>query len=181
MSLGEHNRTGKSNINDRDQRCWPIYPEIAHVPFMIAAPSLKGGRKISQMTQPADILPTLLDLARIKVKTPEPLHGKSLAPLLRGRSTKAVREFVVTASCLRSSAPKKPRRKAVTPVLYTKKWAYVPFGPRGRPELFDLAADPYAAKNIAAKHPPTVKRLHAKLVAWLRQIDAPPETTAVFE
>ena len=25
-SLGEHNRTGKSNISDHDERYWPIYP-----------------------------------------------------------------------------------------------------------------------------------------------------------
>ena len=181
MYLGEHNRTGKSNINDRDQRCWPIYPEIAHVPFMIAAPPLAGGRKISQITQPADILPTLLDLAAVKAKTPEPMHGKSFAPLLRGRGTKAIHEFAVTAGCLRGTGPKKPRRKATTPVLYTKKWAYAPFGPTGRPELFDLAADPYAEKNIAAEHPGTVKSLHAKLVNWLRELDAPPATTALFE
>ena len=47
--------------------------------------------------------------------------------------------------------------------------------------LFDRAADPYAARNIAAKHPRAVKRLHAKLVAWLGEMDAPPETIALFE
>ena len=33
MSLGEHNRTGKSNINKNDERFWPLYPEIVHIPF----------------------------------------------------------------------------------------------------------------------------------------------------
>jgi len=36
MSLGEHNRTGKSNIHEADPRYWPLYPEIGHVPFLVA-------------------------------------------------------------------------------------------------------------------------------------------------
>ncbi|MCY4657958.1 MAG: sulfatase, partial [Gammaproteobacteria bacterium] len=35
-SVGEHNRTGKSNIANNDERYWPIYPEVGHVPFLIA-------------------------------------------------------------------------------------------------------------------------------------------------
>ncbi len=76
MSLGEHNRTGKSNINDDDDRRWPLYPEVAHIPFLIAAPGLDGGREVAAMAQPADILPTLLDLAGLDVTPPEPFHGR---------------------------------------------------------------------------------------------------------
>ena len=38
ITCGKHNRTGKSNINDGDDRCWPLYPEIARLPCLIAAP-----------------------------------------------------------------------------------------------------------------------------------------------
>ena len=37
MSIGEHGRTGKSNISDGDDRYWPLYPEIGHVPFLVSA------------------------------------------------------------------------------------------------------------------------------------------------
>ena len=43
-SLGEHNRTGKSNICDHDERYWPIYPEVGHVPFLIAGGDIPRGR-----------------------------------------------------------------------------------------------------------------------------------------
>ena len=79
MSLGEHNRTGKSNINRGDDRNWPLYPEIAHIPFLVAAPGLKGGRSIDAIMQPHDILPTVLDLAGVKKRPPEPMHGVSFA------------------------------------------------------------------------------------------------------
>ncbi|MFW6164016.1 MAG: sulfatase, partial [Planctomycetota bacterium] len=81
MSLGEHNRTGKSNINEGDDRAWPIYPEVAHIPFLVAAPGLEGGREVDALLQPPDVLPTLLDLCGLDLEPPEPFHGVSFAPM----------------------------------------------------------------------------------------------------
>jgi arylsulfatase A-like enzyme len=181
MSLGEHNRTGKSNINDRDNRCWPIYPEIAHIPFMIAAPNLEGGREIDEIVQPPDILPTLLDLAGIKAEPQQPFHGKSFAPLLCGQPREPLHEFAIAASFLRADRAQSISTKPVTPVVYTKRWAYGPIGPQGERELFDLKADPYCENNIAADHPDVVKDLHGKLTGWLREIDAPKEAISPFK
>jgi len=179
MSLGEHNRTGKTNINDGDGRWWPIYPEVAHIPFLVAAPGLEGGREVDRITQPVDIVPTLLDLCGVAVEPPEPFHGRSFAPLLRGESAEAIREFAITAGYLRA-LDRKGSRQPTTPVLYTQRWAYAPFGMRRKPELFDLRRDPYAEKNVAREHPRVVERLHGQLVGWLREVEAPQETLAVF-
>jgi len=180
MSLGEHNRTGKSNINPRDGRLWPIYPEIAHIPFLVAAPGLRGGRTVDALLAPYDILPTLLDLAGLAVRPPEPFHGRSFAPLLQGKTQKGLRDFVVTASYLRVRPGEKLNKGVCTPVVYTHEWAYVPIGARGRRELYALRRDPYAGKDVAARHPKVVRDLHEKLVAWLREMDAPPEAIAPF-
>ena len=179
ISLGEHNRTGKSNINDRDDRHWPLYTEIAHIPFLVAAPGLEGGREVAALAQPPDILPTLLDLAGLDVVPPDPFHGHSFAPSLRGVGQAPLRDFVITGYHLRQRDGAIPST-AVTPVLYTDKWAYAPFGPQGQRELFDLEADPYAETNIIADHPAVADDLHAKLVGWLRDIGAPDEALAVF-
>lgn len=179
MSLGEHNRTGKSNINEGDPRFWPIYPEIAHIPFLIAAPDLEGGRTVDALLQPPDILPTLLDLAGVEVAPPEPFHGRSFAPLLRGEEM-ATRDCVVSGSLLRLSEGGTLPKKCVTPVLYTKKWAYAPIGAEGQRELFDLEADPYGEKNVASTHPDVADSLHARLVAWLREMEAPEGALAPF-
>ena len=37
MFVGEHDRTGKSNIHPEDDRVWPLYEEISRIPLMIAA------------------------------------------------------------------------------------------------------------------------------------------------
>ncbi len=180
MSLGEHNRTGKSNINRRDGRFWPIYPEVAHIPFMIAAPGLKGGRTVSALAQPPDILPTLLDLAGAKVKPPEPFHGRSLAPLLRGEKQRTGRDFAISASFLRLKNGKDIPECAVTPAIYTKKWACIPIGAKGGPELYDLRTDPYGEKNLARGNAKIIQNLRAKLLRWLEEMKAPPEAIAPF-
>ena len=94
MSLGEHNRTGKSNISKNDDRFWPLYPEIVHIPFLVAAPGLEGGRAVDALLRPADIAPTLLDLAGVQAETPEPMHGLSFAPHLRGESEASLHDCV---------------------------------------------------------------------------------------
>ncbi len=180
MSLGEHGRTGKSNISASDDRHWPIYPEIAHIPLMIAAPGLTAGTTVDALLQPPDILPTVLEWAGVEAAPPEPFHGQSFAGLLRGDSAEPLHEFVITAGKLRKRDGKVPDN-ANTPVLYTEKWAYAPIGAAGRPELFDLDTDPLAEHDVAAENPKIVADLHAKLLGWLREMDAPPEAIEVFQ
>jgi arylsulfatase A-like enzyme len=55
MSLGEHGRTGKSNIHDDDPRYWPLYPELGHVPFLLAGGPVPRGQRLDLIAQPADI------------------------------------------------------------------------------------------------------------------------------
>lgn len=179
MSLGEHNRTGKSNINKGDQRCWPIYPEVAHIPFMIATPGISGGDTVDALLQPTDILPTLLDLAGLQATTEEPLHGRSFAHLLRGTSQAALHDCAISASFLRPAAGAQVT-KWTTPVLYTTEWAYVPIGPAGEKQLFDMRLDPYAATNVAADYPQIVRQLHERFLEWLQEVGAPPEAGAVY-
>ena len=179
MSLGEHERTGKSNLNTNDDRFWPLYGEIAHIPFMIAAPGLQGGREVDAILHPADILPTLIDLAGLDVEGPEPFHGVSFADLLRGRG-EPFRDVAIT-SCRMRLVDGNVWPNSLTPVVYTTEWAYVPIGPTGRRELYDMHTDPYNLTDVIADHGETADQLHARLLDWLREIDAPPEAIAVFE
>ena len=181
MSIGEHNRTGKSNINPGDGRHWPVYAEVAHIPLLVAAPDLAGGREVDRFIQPPDILPTLLDLAGLEVEPPEPLHGRSFAPLLRGRPGEWDRRFAVTASHLRLTPERRAAGKCVTPVLHAEGWAYAPIGPDGRRELFDLRADPYCEQDVAADEPGVADDLHGKLIGWLTDLGAPAEAVAALQ
>jgi arylsulfatase A-like enzyme len=180
MSLGEHNRTGKSNINKDDDRRWPLYPEIAHIPCLVAAPNVAGGREVDLLTQPADVLPTLIELNGLAVAPPDPFHGRSFAAALQGEDQEAIRDHAICGCFLRKDEAGHVPTTASTPVLYTDKWAYAPFGPNGEPELFDLETDPYGEENIAEEHPDVVAELHAELVDWLEDIGAPDAAVEPF-
>ncbi len=46
MYIGEHDRTGKSNLSDDDDRGpWPLYEEITHIPLIVKAPGF-GPRRV---------------------------------------------------------------------------------------------------------------------------------------
>jgi membrane-anchored protein YejM (alkaline phosphatase superfamily) len=75
QNLGEHGLVG-------DERPW-LHEEIMHVPLIIRLPGgAAAGRRMSALTQPIDIGPTLLEL--FGLPRPEEWHGQSLLPLCRG-------------------------------------------------------------------------------------------------
>ncbi len=179
MSLGEHNRTGKSNINEQDHRRWPLYPEVAHIPFLIAAPGVQGGRTVDLLAQPVDILPTLLDLSNLQVTPPVPFHGQSFAPSLRGEMQAPIRDWA-TCGCFLRNQQGSVSDTATTPVVYADRWAYAPIGQDGGAELYDLEADPYAEVNVIADHGDVAEELHARLLQWLEEIEAPGDAIEVY-
>ncbi len=169
MSIGEHGRTGKSNIWESDKRFWPIYPEIAHVPFLIAGGELPQGVNRNFWAQAADILPTCCDLAGITITPSEPLNGRSFAQaLMHGESH---REHIVSGCHIKPKDGKIPPR-ATMPCLYKDSWAYIPVGAFGMPELYDLSSDPLGERDVASSHPKTIRELHDVFLHELRSLGA---------
>jgi len=135
---------------------------------------------VDGLLQPPDILPTLLELAGVEATLPESLHGRSFAPLLHGERQAPLHEYVISATFVRRERDGQLSTKG-TPALYTDRWAYVPIGAHDERELYDLDADPYAQADVACEHPDLVRSLHARLIDWLRDMDAPEEAIAVFD
>jgi arylsulfatase A-like enzyme len=75
--MGEHGFTSKVLA----------YEESMRVPLVVAGPGLEGAAD-GHLVLNADLAPTMLDLAGLPV--PGNMHGRSLAPLLGGRSLAAV-------------------------------------------------------------------------------------------
>src|SRR5262249_18018599 len=61
--FGEHGYIGKHTVLDR-RAGWPLYQEVAHIPMLVRVPGLPPGR-CDALCQPADLLPTLCELAGI--------------------------------------------------------------------------------------------------------------------
>jgi N-sulfoglucosamine sulfohydrolase len=64
-----------------------------HVPLAISGPGIPGGRASDALVSEIDLMPTVLEL--LGLPCPEPMHGLSFAPLLRGASDKTPRRWVV--------------------------------------------------------------------------------------
>ena len=174
MSLGEHSRTGKSNISEKDQRYWTIYPEIGHVPFLIAGPNIPKGKSLNIFAQAMDFLPTVCDLAGVEINPPEPFHGKSFAKIVQSGKGEH-RDCVVSGCHLRSNQVGAIPSKATTPFLITSKWGYAPVGANGKPELYDIINDPLAAVDIASDNESIVKEAHEIFINHLKENNAPDE------
>ncbi len=183
-SIGEHGRCGKSNIHAEDDRFWPLYPEVGHVPFLIAGGDVPRGQTLDLVAQPIDILPTVAELAEVCLAPEMPFEGRSFAaPVLSGKG--GHRDLAVSGSFLGQACEDSPVGRTaagrVMPFVVQGRWGYAPVGADRPPELYDLAADPLAETNVAGAHPDAVRALNAALVAHLREHDAPEDVAAAFE
>ncbi|NQT53126.1 sulfatase-like hydrolase/transferase, partial [bacterium] len=179
MSLGEHNRTGKSNICDHDPRYWPIYPEIGHVPFLLAGAGVPQGKSLDLLGSPVDLLPTACELAGAGVEPPQALQGRSFAAQVR--SGQGIhRDHVVSGCCIQAPADGRPR-KAVTPFVTTRSWGYAPVGAHGTQELYELMSDPLAETDVSDGNESVLADMHALLVEHLREHGASDATVGLWE
>ncbi|BDU39870.1 sulfatase [Vibrio nigripulchritudo] len=74
--LGEHDWWAKNKM--------PYYEEISHIPLMMWHPEQSSEPRVDQLTQTADLMPTLLDFYGITI--PEEVTSHSLSPLLMAKS-----------------------------------------------------------------------------------------------
>jgi arylsulfatase A-like enzyme len=109
-----------------------VYEELIRVPLFISGPGIKP-RRVTAPTTLVDLGPTLLDL--YGVPTPSRFLGQSLVPFLRGENPKLTRPIAAE------------RQGTRTLVLGDTK--VIVDSSRGREEIYDLAADPEEAVNLA--------------------------------
>ncbi|MEV0616899.1 sulfatase [Nonomuraea sp. NPDC050404] len=130
------------------------YEEAIRVPMVVRGPGITPGSTIQQMGATIDLAPTFAELGGATV--PAFAEGRSLVPLLRGRPPGEWRRHVLvefTRPANRSSA-------AQTPVpayraLRTEDYTYVRYE-TGELQLYDLKADPYQLRNLAATADPAL-------------------------
>jgi arylsulfatase A-like enzyme len=129
--FGDHGKSGHGKT---------LYPEVTHVPLLIYHPRLNA-RRVSSLVHTIDVLPTLAELLK---QSAEPYwQGKSLLPLFAGNATSSRRVF---SELLRRDEPGREEKRALLEgsSIYIKTYA-----PKPREELYDLATDPRAGKNLA--------------------------------
>ena len=131
------------------------------VPFFIRWPAgpIGAARDIDRLAANLDVLPTLIELCRLKKPKGVDFEGTSLAPLLTGKGGDWPDRTLVVDS-QRIDHPQKWRKSAVM----TDRWRLV----NGR-ELYDMAADPGQKKNVADAQAAVVTRLRKAYEEWWAQ------------
>jgi arylsulfatase A-like enzyme len=150
-------RGGKSSLTEGGHR----------VPCFVRLPRGLGGgsgRDVSGLTQVQDLLPTLLDLCGLSEAQATPFDGISLAPALRGEAAVPDRTLVVQYG--------HPKPFQLTCVMRgTWRLLSDPQGrEKGKPELYNLADDPFQAKNLFQKEAARATELRAAYDAWWSRV-----------
>ncbi len=116
------------------------YEEVYNIPLIVRIPdAVRTGEEQDSKVSIADLAPTLLDLCGLPAM--ENIHGRSLAPILRGESDAA--DWVDGYAEFFGQRFVYSQR-----IIWHKDWKYV-FNPGGRDELYNLAEDPRERNNLA--------------------------------
>lgn len=134
LALGEHGYLG-------EHRAW-LHEEVVHVPLVVRlAGAREAGLRVSALTQPLDLFPTLADVFGLP---PFPGPGHSLLPLIRGE-VEQVRSFACSGLRIASS---------IEWALRTPEWALLlpisaPAGdPPRQPQLYVKPDDRWEVNDV---------------------------------
>lgn len=138
------------------------YVESVHVPLIIRIPGFKPAR-IDHRVALVDLVPTLVEALRLPSDGLD-LDGQSLfVPALAPEQVQADRPIFCSVFQLLSG-----RTNFFTRSVRTERNTLVHEALSDRRELYDTAADPGEARNVAGDDPQTAERLQGLLKAALR-------------
>lgn len=118
-------------------------------PCLIRYPrKIAGGTKVKRISAAIDLLPTLAEFASLKLKSPKPLDGVSIAPLLRNEKVGwQDRKLFSTWN----------RKVSVRTSQYRKQLGGA---------LYDIQRDPREQKDISGQEPKVAAELEAAMKQW---------------
>jgi arylsulfatase A-like enzyme len=135
-----------------------LYSTVTRVPLMIRLPGAAPKRRVTEVVETIDLMPTILDL--VGVSHPPGLQGQSLLPLITGDGSGDDLAF--------GESPFFGHRRFVASgrhqLLVTKS--------TGAIELYDFVADPFEQADLASTETEVADRLSAELISWQGLIDA---------
>lgn len=133
---------------------YSLYQEVLHVPLAIGAPGARGAR-IRTPVQHADLPPTLLVLAGLRVEAQ--MEGRDLSPLVRGGAAPDADDLLVSRLKYRDADKVAVRRGPIKLIANLESG-----DPEEGLELYDLSVDPAESRNLAAARPILARALLAQ-------------------
>ncbi|HSU52143.1 MAG TPA: sulfatase/phosphatase domain-containing protein, partial [Segetibacter sp.] len=143
------------------------YENAHRVPFFISWPKggIGGGKDIPALAAQMDIMPTLIDLCKLKVSRNLHYDGRSLAPLLKDKIKDWPDDRTIFVHNQRVEYPVKDKEYQVM----TQKWRLVK---REKDELYDIKNDPGERIDLADQHPNIVVDLYHRYDEWWKYVSA---------
>lgn len=153
-----------------------LYQEQIRVPLIIRGPGLPAGRRVEQLVRTIDIVPTVLELVgpagadarACGVSAPVRVDGRSLLPLLRGRTATTPLAYADSINMLTyyTASGFREEKDDMLFAITDGTWKYIHHALRPEEsELYDLRSDPGELVNLRDQHPQQVERLLAELRA----------------
>ncbi len=150
-----------------------LYEGGTRDPFIVRWPGVtKPGSTCNVPTIHVDIFPTMLEIGAAP-KPRQVLDGESLVKLFRDPGAKLEREAIFQHFPGYLGAGADTWRTTPVSLIQVGDWKLMEFLEDGRLELYHLGDDLGETKNLAAENPTKAKELHARLIAWRTEINAP--------
>jgi choline-sulfatase len=134
-----------------------LYDEVLHVPLVVRVRAASTGARVDTRVRLADLAPTLLEAAGLPI--PPAMQGESLMRLAGDRPVYAETEY--------------PRRAfGWSPLTAWRNDRFL-LVRAPKPELYDLVADPNAAKNLASTRARVVDGMADELLEFITRSGGP--------
>ena len=145
-----------------------LYEGGIRIPWIVRWPGrVLAGSMCSTPVISMDCYPTLLEAAGLPPATGTPLDGRSLIPLLEQKPG-----FDRDAIFFHYPNYAFHKKNRLGSAIREGDFKLIKYYDNGDLELYRLSSDIAEAVNLSQQHPEVVRRLKAKLDAWLRQTDA---------
>jgi arylsulfatase A-like enzyme len=166
--------TAPGSVDTLRGRKWSNYEGGIRQPLIVywRGHTKAGHRDERTVGQGVDLLPTLASIVGARV--PVGMDGVDLSPVLRGE-TLAERPALFWAYGKEGAAKQPPQpsqQRDVAPPFAIREgnWKLLAGMGGADPQLYDLAADPNEANDLAASQPAVRDRLLAKLRSWMKSL-----------
>ena len=178
--FGEHGLEGKPG-----GMLGRLYEITTRIPLIIWHPEGYGaGEKFDLITQPPDLLPTILDFMEIPI--PKTVNGRSLIPAMKGEEEQ-IREFAVSARFPGRSTEAAVfdgwagSSRTVAPITITsKEWTLICHPDPERSELYRIDEDPKQENNLIEEEPKIANELRRALIDLLAALGTKSEWIEPF-
>ncbi len=177
--VGGYNREGIKKSKDTTDNTplrsgkGSLYEGGTREPFIVRWPGkVKPGATCNVPGIHVDIYPTFLELAGAKKPENYILDGESLVPLFKDGNAKLKREAIYQHFPGYLGAGEDTWRTTPVGLIQAGDWKLMEFFEDGRLELYNLKDDIGEKNNLATKNPEKVKELHAKMLAWRKEVGA---------